>query len=115
MHVATCTRLCLLACSRAGDDHGSAVWRRLLRRHRHRPRAQVPERRRPRGVLQPAELHQRHQRALRAAAARRHRQEGTYLVGHLMIMGFMRTTCTYMYSPLPLSHIRNDFAVFMGL
>ncbi|CAN7990801.1 unnamed protein product [Ixodes hexagonus] len=61
---------------RAGHDHGPAVRRRLLRGHRHGPGAQVPQGRRPRGLLQPAELHRRHQRPLRPAAARGHREAG---------------------------------------
>lgn len=56
--------------SGAGDDHGPALRRGLLRRHRHRPRAQVPQGGRAGGLLQPTELHCCYQRPLRAAAAR---------------------------------------------
>lgn len=62
--------------SGARHDHGPALRGRLLRGHRHGPRAQVPQGRGQGGVQQPAELHRGHQRALRAAAARRHRQAG---------------------------------------
>ena len=64
--------------SRAGDDHGPAVRRRVLRGHRHRPRAEVPQGGGARRLLQPAELHRGDQRALRPTAAGRHRQEGAY-------------------------------------
>lgn len=64
------------ACSRVGDDYGSLVWRRLLCWYRHGSRTQVPERRGSSRVLEPAELHRSHQRALRPAATRRHRKEG---------------------------------------
>lgn len=56
--------------SGAGDDHGPALRRGLLRRHRHRPRAQVPQGSGAGGLLQPTELHCCYQRPLRAAAAR---------------------------------------------
>ena len=59
---------------RAGDDYGPFLRRRLLRGHRHRPGAQVPEGSGPRGLLQPAELHRGHLGPIRAAAARRDRQ-----------------------------------------
>lgn len=62
--------------SRTGHDHEPAVRRRVLRWHRHRPRAQVPEGCGPGGLLEPAELHIGDFRALRAAAARGHRQAG---------------------------------------
>ena len=62
--------------SGACHDHGSTVRGRLLRRHRHWPRAEVPEGRRQSCLLQPAELHCRHQCSLRAAATCRHWETG---------------------------------------
>lgn len=60
-------------CSGAGHDHGPFVRRGLLRRHRHGPRAEVPQGGGASGLLQSAELHCCYQRSLCAAAARRDR------------------------------------------
>ena len=65
--------------SGARHDHGPAVRRSLLRRHRHRPRAALPQGRGQGRLLQPAELHRRHLRQVRPAPARRDRQEGEWL------------------------------------
>ena len=63
-------------CSGAGDDHGPSLWWCMLRRHRYRPRTQVPKRRWPCGLLKPAELHRGHQCTFRTAPARRYWQKG---------------------------------------
>lgn len=62
--------------SRTCHDHEPTVRRRVLCWHRHGSRAQVPERRWSSGVLEPAELHIGHFRAVRPAAACGHWQAG---------------------------------------
>lgn len=75
------TKWYLFSCSWTGNDHGPFIWWCLLCWHWYRPWAEVPQRCRPCGILQSAELHRSHQRSLRAAPTQWHWQTGKQLLG----------------------------------
>lgn len=79
--------------SGAGNHHGPAVRGRVLRGHRHRPGAQVPEGSRSSVVLESAELHRSHQRSLRSAPVGRHWQAGRNRAAAIVIFIFPSLSC----------------------